>query len=252
MTESLRGRRVLVTGGATGIGAGAVEVFAREGARVIAVFNSTAPPERLLKAASWRQCDMRSKAAVDATFSAASADLGGLDVLFHAAGLWQPSRPEEITEDQLDFLLATNFKSTVWANQAAFGAMRDHGGRIINVGSSEGVTGSEKAAAYGSTKAAVHAWTRSAAKSWGRYGITVNAIAPAMATRGLQRLLQHLGPDAAAAFEKGMKAVIPIKGAPGDPVRDLGPMLAFLASEGSGFITGQLLAVDGGLMMLGA
>ena len=104
---------------------------------------------------------------------------------------------------------------------------------------------------YAATKGAVQAWTRSAARAWASDKVTVNALAPAVQTPGADRLREFLGPDAAAFVDQQIKATIPLGGALGDPVRDLGPMLVFLAGEGSGFITGQLLAVDGGLLMVG-
>jgi 3-oxoacyl-[acyl-carrier protein] reductase len=70
-------------------------------------------------------------------------------------------------------------------------------------------------------------------------------------TAGAERLREFLGPDASALIDQQMKMMIPLGGALGDPTRDLGPMLVFLAGSGSGFITGQLLAVDGGLVMVG-
>lgn len=253
MAEQLQGRRIIVTGAASGIGAAAVQVFAAEGATLGAVYNRTAPPKPVEECAHfWLQCDLRNQDAVNATIGGLTAQLGGLDVLVHAAGLWEPSEPGTISEQHLDFMLATNLKSTIWTNQAAWELMHtQQGGHIINIGSSEGVMGTTKATAYGCAKAAVHAWTRSAAKQWGRHNITVNAIAPAMATRGFDRLLNHLG-EQADVFEEQLRRIMPLKGMPGDPLRDLGPLLVFLAGNGSDFITGQLLAVDGGLMMLGA
>jgi len=248
---TLAGRRIIVTGAATGIGAAAVEVFAAAGASVAALHHQSPPPDHLVASATWRRADVRDKDAVAAATSDAADELGGLDVLLHAAGLWLPATPEELSEDELDFLLSTNVKGTVFANQAAFAVMRASGGRIINLGSSEGVTGNPLAAHYSLTKAAVHSWTRAAARAWGRYGITVNALAPAVETPGADRLRAHLGPEGAAMLEQQLRSAIPIGGALGDPVADLGPMLVFLASEGSRFITGQLLAVDGGVMMIG-
>jgi NAD(P)-dependent dehydrogenase (short-subunit alcohol dehydrogenase family) len=130
--------------------------------------------------------------------------------------------------------------------------MQGHGGRIINLGSAEGVMGSPISASYAAAKAAVHAWTRSAAKVWASQNITVNALAPAMDTPGADRLRDFLGPDAAPFLDQQLQGAIPLGGKLGDPARDLGPMLVFLAGDGARFITGQLLAVDGGLMMLGA
>jgi len=248
--SALDGRRILVTGGATGIGAAAVEAFSSHGAVVAATYNETAVPAELQAAAKWWQCDVRSRDQVHGTVAEVAKEFGGLDVLLHAAGAWQPGAPDQISEDDLDFLLATNFKATVFTNQAAFEVMRNSGGRIINLGSSEGVFGNPIAATYSATKAAVQAWTRSAAKAWGHCGVSVNAVAPAVETRGAQRLREFLGPEGGVILDQQMQAVIPLGGRLGDPLRDLAPMLVFLASEGSRFITGQLLAIDGGAMMV--
>jgi NAD(P)-dependent dehydrogenase (short-subunit alcohol dehydrogenase family) len=111
--------------------------------------------------------------------------------------------------------------------------------------------GSPISAVYAATKGAVQAWTRSAARAWAADNVTVNALAPAVQTPGADRLRDFLGPDASALIDQQIKSMIPLGGALGDPATDLGPVLVFLAGPGSGFITGQLLAVDGGLMMVG-
>jgi NAD(P)-dependent dehydrogenase (short-subunit alcohol dehydrogenase family) len=251
-TPPLLGRRILVTGGATGIGAAAVEVLTAAGAQVAATYHQTPPPEDL--AAEWLQCDVREAEAVAAMVGAAAQRLGGLDVLVNAAGLWQAGVPGYIGADDISFLLDTNIKATILTNQAAHAVMKDQepkGGRIINFGSSEAVMGSPISAVYAATKGAVQAWTRSAAKAWAADHITVNALAPAVQTAGADRLREFLGADAAAMIDQQMQMMIPLGGTLGDPARDVGPMLVFLAGPGSGFITGQLLAVDGGLMMVG-
>jgi NAD(P)-dependent dehydrogenase (short-subunit alcohol dehydrogenase family) len=241
-----------VTGAATGVGAGAVGALTREGAQIAAVYRSSPPAESLADAARWWQCDLRDKGAVDRLFDDVVEEFGGLDVLVHSAGLWTPSVPEDLPEADLDDLLATNVKATVFTNQAAFRHLRDEGGAIVNVGSVEGVTGNPIAPSYAMSKAAVHAWTRSAARAWGRYGITVNTLAPAAETPGAERFREFLGPDTAARVEKSQARSIPIGGRLGDPTDDIGPAIVFLASPGAHFITGQLVAVDGGLLMVGA
>ncbi|MCV7283415.1 SDR family oxidoreductase [Mycolicibacterium flavescens] len=250
MAGTLEGRRILVTGGATGIGAAAVDVLTGAGARVAATYHRTAPPD--VAGVTWMQCDVRDAATVDRTVRAAADKLGGLDVLLNAAGLWQPGIPGQITDDEIDLLLDTNVKATIFTNQAAYSVMRaDGGGRIINFGSAEAVMGSPISAVYAATKGAVAAWTRSAARTWAGENVTVIALAPAVQTPGADRLREFLGP-AAELLDEQMKSSIPLGGTLGDPARDLGPALVFFCSEGSHFMTGQLVAVDGGLVMLGA
>ena len=215
-----------------------------------ATYHRTAPADDAATV-TWLQCDVRDPDAVDATFGSAVRELGGLDVLVNAAGLWQPGVPGQITGEEIDFLLETNVKATILTNQAAHALMRGNGGRIINFGSAEAVMGSPIAAVYAATKGAVQAWTRSAAKAWGADRVTVNALAPAVQTPGADRFRDFLGPDAAAFMDQQMQLSIPLGGKLGDPASDLGPVLVFLAGDGAGFITGQLIPVDGGLAMVG-
>lgn len=250
MTTPLAGRRILVTGGATGIGAAAVQVLTEAGANVVATYHRTPPPDR--DGVSWVQCDVRNSAAVDDMIRAAAETLGGLDVLVHAAGLWQGGIPGQITDEDIDFLVDTNLKATIFTNQAAYAVMRENGGRIINFGSGEAVMGSPISAVYAATKGALSAWTRSIARAWAAEKISAIALAPAVQTPGADRLREFVGPAAAGFVDEQIKSTIPLGGALGDPVNDLGPALVFLCSEGSRFITGQLIAVDGGLVMLGA
>jgi 3-oxoacyl-[acyl-carrier protein] reductase len=249
VTPPLQGRRILVTGAATGIGAAAVGVLTGAGAKVAATYHQTPPPDDLV--ATWLQCDVRDADAVTAMVQQTAEHLGGLDVLVNAAGLWQPGIPGYIGADEISFLLDTNVKATILTNQAAYAVMKGSGGRIINFGSSEAVVGSPISAVYAATKGAVQAWTRSAARAWAADNVTVNALAPAVQTPGADRLRDFLGPEAGAVIDQQLKTMIPLGGALGDPARDVGPILVFLAGSGSGFITGQLLAVDGGLIMVG-
>lgn len=249
VSGQLEGRRILITGAATGIGAAAVKILGAEGARIAATFHNTPPPDDV--DADWYHCDVCDQPSVDTAFQNAVAALGGLDVLVHAAGLWHPGIPGHIDETGLALVIDTNFTSTVLTNQAAYQYLRNDGGAIINFGSAEAVLGSPISAIYAAAKGAVQAWTRSIARAWAGQRITANALAPAVETPGAQRLRAFLGPDAKALIDQQLKATIPLGGKLGDPTHDLGPALIFLASSGAHFITGQLIAVDGGLMMLG-
>ncbi len=153
-------------------------------------------------------CDARDAESVNAMIDAAVAAMGGLDVLVNAAGLWHQGVPGQITTADIDFVLDTNVKTTILTNQAAHAVMRKSGGRIINFGSAEAVMGSPISAVYAAAKGAVQAWTRSAAKAWASDNVTVNALAPAMQTRGADRLRDFLGPDAAPFIDQQIKASI--------------------------------------------
>jgi 3-oxoacyl-[acyl-carrier protein] reductase len=114
VTSPLHGRRILVTGAATGIGAAAVRVLSGAGAEVVATYHQTPPPEDL--EATWLQCDARDSDAVSATVAGAAGHLGGLDALVNAAGLWQAGIPGYIGVDEISFLLDTNIKATILTN----------------------------------------------------------------------------------------------------------------------------------------
>ncbi|WP_208430819.1 SDR family NAD(P)-dependent oxidoreductase [Aeromicrobium yanjiei] len=254
--RQLEGRKILVTGAATGIGAAAVHVFAAEGATVTATYRHSRPGSDVEALARWLPCDFRDEEDAEATVAEAARGMGGLDVLLHAAGRWAPGLAGDVTRAELDDMLDTNVKATVFANQAAFRAMSGGGGRIINLGSGEAITGVAHAAAYSLSKGAVHSWTRAAARSWGSSGVTVNALVPAVETPGAERLREYMGPAGAAALHASLATRMAVSSSSGeglgDPVRDLGPMMVFLAGEGSRFVTGQLLSVTGGMTMLGA
>lgn len=248
----LAGRRAVVSGAAGGIGAAAVASFLAAGAEVVGLFHTTPPPDDLKERCEWVACDVRARGSVHAAFDQAASILGGIDVLLHAAGGWRPSTPESLSDDEFDLVIDTNLRSTIIVNQAAFERMRHSGGQIINLGSAEGVRGNPLAPSYAVAKAGVHAWTRSVAAAWGKSGVTVNALAPAVSTSGAERLWEHLGEERAAMFKERLRTTMPLRGELGDPETDLGPVMVFLASSGARFMTGQLIAVDGGLQMLGA
>ena len=249
-TGRLAGKRIVVTGGAGGIGNAAIRTLVEQGARVGCTVNQELPA--LPDGVESRRCDITSRPEVDETFDALAETLGGLDVLIHAAGVHGRCPAEELDEESWDRIFALNCKATLFTNQAAFRHLRGSGGSIVNMGSCEGVRGFAGNAAYASTRGAVMSWTRSIALEWGCHEIRANCVAPVVETRLAQRGLEGMGEAEREAMAAGLRAAIPLGGKMGDPVRDLAPVLAFLASDDSRFITGQTIAVDGGFMMLGS
>jgi NAD(P)-dependent dehydrogenase (short-subunit alcohol dehydrogenase family) len=246
----LAGKRIIVTGGAGGIGNAAVRAFHEAGAHVACTYNTQRPdvPDAVLAA----RCDVTSKAEVDATFDGFADSLGGIDVLLHAAGLHGSCPADQLTEEYWDNMFALNGTATLFTNQAAFRHMRETGGAIINMGSVEGVRGYAGNACYAATRGAVMAWTRSVALEWGRHNIRVNAVAPVVQTEPARRMRSRLDEATNAAIDAYLAQAIPLGGKMGDAARDLAPVLVFLASDAAHFITGQTISVDGGFMMVGS
>jgi len=185
-------------------------------------------------------------------FADAVAWLGRLDVLAHVAAIEGSGPAESLSEDDWARMLAVNLMGTVFTNQAAFRHMKERGGRIINFGSGAAVRGMVGASHYAASKGGVQAFTRTAAQEWGGYGVTVNAVAPAAWTRMYDAYLERLGEVGREMALETMQRMIPLGGKLGDPERDVAPVMVFLASPAAHFITGQLIAVDGGMVMLGA
>lgn len=246
----LQGKRIIVTGGAGGIGNAAVRLLAAEGARIACTYNSRQP--ELPAGVVCRRCDIADREEVFRVFDTFADELGGLDALVHAAGIHGSCPAQQVDAANWDRMFDLNGKAAVWTNQAAFRHMQAAGGSIINMGSVEGVRGHPGNAVYAASRAAVMAWTRSIAREWGHLGVRANCVAPVIATEIFQRQRQAMDATAIAAMDAGLAQMIPLGGKLGDPLRDLAPVLVFLAGDDSRFITGQTLAVDGGYMMLGS
>lgn len=248
-------KKIIVTGAAQGIGASAVRAYVAAGADVVAMDVDSEKGEAVAASADaagpgsafFVKCNVADRAEVDASFDAAVRRLGKLDVLAHIAGVHRHAVTHDVPDETLAWLFNVNVNGTIYTNGAAYRHM-PHGGSIINFGSESGLTAEINNAVYGASKAAVHAWTRSVAREWGKRGIRLNAVLPYMVTPMYERFREALSEEDLAAHDKATAEQIPLGGKFGDADTDLAPVLVFLASEGSRFITGQLIPVDGGLV----
>jgi NAD(P)-dependent dehydrogenase (short-subunit alcohol dehydrogenase family) len=249
---------VIITGGASGMGAALVRAFARAGARVVSMDRSFAAGAEIVAEANAQsaipakfvECEVADEASVTLAFADAVAALEGLDTVIHAAGVAPGCPAENISVSEWEMVFAVNTRGTFLVNRAAFTHLRETGGRILNFASGAGIKGMRGKAHYSASKGAVVAWTRAVAQEWGRYGITVNAIAPAISTPMYAKTRSKMSSQALALHDASMAADMPIDGALGDCERDLVPVLAFLSTDGARFITGQVIPIDGGLLMV--
>ena len=244
MFTSVAGLSVLVTGGSKGIGRGIARVFAQAGANVTITGRDASSLERAAEelGAAFVAADVARPEDCARAAQAAIDRFGGIDVLCANAGIFPEAKLSELTEADVDNVLGTNVKGTIFSVQACVPALAASGrGRVILTSSITGpITGFPGWTHYGASKAAQLGFLRTAAIELSGQGITVNAVLPGnIATEGIGTL----GPEYRAAME----ASIPL-GRLGE-VADIGNACLFLATEEAGYITGQTLVVDGGQVL---
>ena len=177
--------------------------------------------------------------------------MGGLDVLVNLAAIITYKPAEAFTAADWEAIFAVNARGTMLTNQAAFHYMRESGGQIINAGSMSGIRPHPGNAAYSATKGAVMAWTRSVAAEWGVHNIRVNALAPIAQTPMSDTPPAGMTEEQQMEIKAALAQQLPL-GRLGDVEADIAPVLVFLASDAAHYITGQVIAVDGGMAMLGS
>ena len=249
MTQSLTGKVALVTGAAKGIGAGIAKAMAAAGASVVVNYVSdrdgAARIVAEIETAGGNACAMQANIAVVAEveqlFSEAIARFGRLDILVNNASVFAFAALEQTTDAQLHTMLDTNLWGTIITCRAAVKHFGPHGGSIINIGSMSSKRFSAGAVAYTATKAGVTGVTGVLAVELASRSIRVNQINPGAVDTEGARAIGAMSDEARAAYT----ARTPL-GRVGTPA-DIASVAVFLASDAAGWITGECLAVSGGL-----
>lgn len=247
--ENTAVKTALVTGASRGIGAAIAKKLAARGFMVIINYgHSSAAAEEVKNQieqaggqAVLMQGDVSSGDDVDRMFKDIKKTWGRLDVLVNNAGINRDTLLVRMKEDQWDAVLSTDLKSVFFTTKAAASLMmRQRSGSIINIASVVGITGNSGQANYAAAKAGVIGFTKSAAKELAARGIRVNAIAPGFIETDMTDAIPE-------KIREGMLETIPLRR--GGKAEDVANAVAFLASDDAGYITGQVLKVDGGMVM---
>ena len=242
----------IVTGGASGLGRGIALALAREGARVAVVDLNEAGARDTVEAitkdggqaAAWR-ADISDKARIDQVVAEIVSRWGTVDILVNNAGLDRVGPFVSSSEAEWDLILRVNLKGPIVCTRAVLDEMTRKGyGKIINIASDAGRVGSTGEAVYSAAKGGIIAFTKTIARETARHRLNVNCVCPGPSDTPLFQEVAAGNPKLA----ESLKRVIPF-GRLGT-AEDLAPAVVFLASDESGFVTGQTLSVSGGLTML--
>ena len=244
----LTGKTAVVTGASKGIGAGIAKAFAQEGANVVVNYATAKDDAEKVTAEIAKaggkaiavQADVSKQADVDRLFEATKKAFGAVDILVNNAGVYEFAPIEQITEASYRRMFDLNVLGTVLSTQAAVKSMNGNGGSIINVSSVVSLTPPPTGSLYSATKGAIDVITRSLAQELGPRKIRMNSLAPGM--------VETEGTRSSGITEGEFKTYAVSRtplGRVGEP-EDIAKVAVFLASDDSGWITGEVLPVGGG------
>lgn len=245
----LKDRVALITGGSRGIGRACAQVLSQAGAYVVINYqgNEAAAAEALglVKEAGGdgeiRRFNVGDPEAVAENIGAIAKDKGRFDILVNNAGIARDNLLMRVRDDDLNDTWATNLNGAIFTAKAAIRPMmRAKWGRIINISSVVGEMGNAGQAVYAASKAGLIGLTKTLAREYASRGITVNAVAPGFIETDMTK-------DLSEAARKGIAENTPV-GRVGSP-EEIAAAVLYLASEEAGYVTGQVLRVNGGLLM---
>lgn len=248
--NELQGQVAIVTGGSQGIGKAICLGLAAEAATVIACARKMEKLQVVADEAAGKclpgkviptALDVTDRGAIDKLIEDVATQHGRIDILVNNAGITKDGLMLNMEDEQFDAVLTTNLRSAFWTTRAASKYMvRARRGRIINISSVSGVMGNAGQSNYAASKAGLIGFTKSIAKELAKRGITCNAVAPGFVTTDMTDVLPE-------KVKEAVRPLIPMQRF-GQP-EEIAAAVCFLAGPGAGYLTGQVLVVDGGLCM---
>lgn len=244
--HDLSGRIAVVTGASRGIGEASARALDRAGARVVLSGRTLADLERVAAMLTNDpiivQADLSQPGSGTALAGQILTAVDGVDVLINNAGIPMRRTPEQLTEDDIDAVFTINVRSLLTLTVALGPSMAARGGgSIVNISSVAGLHGPLGRVAYAGTKGAVDAMTRALAADWGPKGIRVNSVAPGIITTAIWEESRNTVPGLIEELAEGVALK---RWGDSDDVADV---VLFFASDASRYVTGETLAVDGGM-----
>ena len=242
--DNLNNQIIIVTGGAAGIGGGITSELVERGASVIAVDVNEEAGLAIEKKNEGKviflKGDVSQEAVAQEAVELALTKFGKLTGLVNNAHVSRQKPLMELTEDDWSISFDTGFRATLNFMKAAYNELKKSEGAIVNFGSGAALQGSRFQASYAAAKEAIRGLSRVAANEWAADNIRVNVVCPLALTAGVEKWKENFPEDYNHVVEK-----IPL-GRFGDPQSDVAPIVAFLLSEDSKYMTGQTLMADGG------
>lgn len=249
LTYDFSDKVAVVTGASRGLGEAIAQTLAADGAKLVLVARSkdklealatSLPNDPIVIEADLAETDSAAKLA-----KAILSETDKVDILVNNAGVGGRQKMGEVRADLLDYILDINVRNLILLTSELTPALKAARGNVVNISSISAYTGALGQIPYSTSKGAVNSFTRNASLDLGRSGVRINAVAPGVIDDGMWKTAFEMGVDREKTMD-AMRSSLPLEGRWGN-AQDVANAVAWLASDKAGYVTGQVIRVDGGI-----